>query len=177
MGLRFLRLATGVLVVTGVVLMTSRSWAHWYDLGPSKDEWGVKYQGEVDASGGGTLSVRFTLADQGRLKPIHSVFVMALSNPDRGGSRTYLLKAPIILKRTADGALTGQVEVRKEFANIAVIRIFTYMVDGRSQMAGPTAGARYYDIPLSRFLKKAAVSAAPRSRSSIASPLSSNVVK
>lgn len=153
MGLRFLRLPTNVLVVTAVVLMTSRSWAHWYELGPSKDEWGVKYRGEVKASNGDRLNVRFTLADQGRLKPVHSVFVMALSNPDRSGSRTYLLKAPIALKRTRDGELTGQLEVRKEFANRAVIRIFTYTIDGRSQNVGPTAGARYYDIPLRKFLK------------------------
>jgi hypothetical protein len=50
MGFRFSSLATGVLVVAAVVLNSSHSGAHWYDLGPSKDEWGVKYQGEVDAA-------------------------------------------------------------------------------------------------------------------------------
>jgi hypothetical protein len=177
MGLRFLRRATGLLVVTTVVLMTSLSWAHWYDLGPSKDEWGVKYQGEVEAANGDKLNVRFTLADHGRLKPIHSVFVMALSNPDHSGSRTYLLKVPITLNQTTDGELTGQVEVGKEFANRAVIRIFTYTVDGRSQMAGPTAGARYYDIPLQEFLKKAPLAASPQSPFPIASPPASKVEK
>ena len=177
MGLRISRLATGVLVVTAVVLMTSRSWAHWYELGRSKDEWGVKYRGEVEASGGEKLNVRFTLADQGRLKPIHSVFVMALSNPDFSGSRTYLLKERITLKRTRDGDLTGPVEVRREFVNRAVIRIFTYTIDGRSQMVGPTAGARYYDIPLRKFLKKAPLAASPQSPSFIASPPASKVAK
>jgi len=94
MGFRSSPVTTGVLVVAAVVLMSSHSWAHWYDLGPSKDEWGVKYQGEVDAANGDKLNVRFTLADQGRLKPIHSVFVMALSNPDGRGSGTYVLKTP-----------------------------------------------------------------------------------
>ena len=177
MGLRFSRLATGVLVVTAVLLMTNRSRAHWYDLGPSKDEWGVKYQGEVDASSGDKLNVSFTLADQGRLQPIHSVWVMALSDPGPGGSRTYLLKTPLPLKRTEDGTLTGQVEVSKAFAGRAVIRIFTYRVDGRSQMVGPTAGARYYDIPLTKFLKQAQPAASPASRSSIASPPASKIAK
>jgi hypothetical protein len=177
MGLRFSRLATVVLVVAAVVLMTSRSCAHWYDLGPSKDEWGVKYRGEVKASNGDKLNVRFTLANQGRLKPIHSVFVMALSNPDRSGSRTYLLKAPITLKRSKDGELTGHVAVRKEFANRAVIRVFTYTIDGRSQMVGPTAGARYYDIPLRKLLKKAPLAASPQSPLSIASPPASKFAK
>jgi hypothetical protein len=176
MGLRFSRLATGVLVVAAVVLMSSHSGAHWYDLGPSKDEWGVKYQGEVDAANGDKLNVRFTLADQGRLKPIHSVFVMALSNADgRGG--TYVLKTPITMKPTADGKLTGEVAVGKEFANRAMIRIFTYTVDGRSQMKGPMAGARYYDIPLRKFLKKAPMAASSQTPSSIASPPASKVAK
>ena len=177
MDFRFLPLATRVLVVTAVVLMTSRSWAHWYELGPSKDEWGLKYDGEVDAANGDKLNVHFTIADQGRLKPIHSVFVMAFSNPDRSGSRTYLVKTPIIMKPTKDGKLTGQVEVGKEFANRVVIRIFTLTVDRRSQMVGPTAGARYYDIPLKKFLKKAPLAASSQSRSSIAPPPASKVAK
>lgn len=150
---RFWPRATGWLVVIAVVLMTSRSWAHWYQLGPSKDEWGLKYTGEVDATRGDKLTVNFTIADQGRLQPIHSVFVMAFSNPDRTG--TNLVKTPITMKLTEDGKITGQVEVGKEFADRAVIRIFTMTVDGRSQMVGPTAGARYYDIPLKKFPKKA----------------------
>jgi hypothetical protein len=153
--------------------MTSRSWAHWYELGRSKDEWGLKYDGEVDAANGDKLSVRFTIADQGRLKPIHSVFVMAFSNPDRSGSRTYLVKTPISMKPTKDGKLAGQAEVGKEFANRAVIRIFTLTVDGQPQ----TAGARYYDIPLRKFLKKAPGAASSRSPSSIASPPGSKVTK
>ncbi len=151
MPVRSLPLATGVLLVIALVLMTSRSWAHWYELGSSKDEWGLKYNGEVDATSGDKLIARFTIADQGRLKPIHSVFVMAFSNPDRTG--TNLVKTPVTMKPTEDGKLTGQMEVGKEFTGRAVIRVFTLTVDGRSQMAGPMAGARYYDIPLKKFLK------------------------
>ena len=172
---RFLRLATGLLVVIAVVLMTSRSWAHWYGLGPSKDEWGLKYDGEVDAANSDKLTVHFTIADQGRLKPIHSVFVMAFSNPDRSG--TNLVKTSITLKPTVDGKLTGQVEVGKEFADRAVIRIFTMTVDGRSHMAGPMAGARYFDISLKKFLKKAPLAASSQSGSSIAPPRASNAAK
>ena len=102
---------------------------------------------------------------------------MALSNPDFSGSRTYLLKERITLKRTRDGDLTGPVEVRREFVNRAVIRIFTYTIDGRSQMVGPTAGARYYDIPLRKFLKKAPLAASPQSPSFIASPPASTLSK
>ena len=174
---RFLPLATSVLVITAVVLLTSCCLAHWYELGPSKDEWGLKYDGEVGAANGDKLNVHFTIADQGKLKPIHSVFVMAFSNPDHSGSRTYLVNTAISMKPTQDGKLTGQAEVGKEFANRAVIRIFTETVDGRSQMAGPRAGARYYDIPLKKFLKNAPSGAASQSRSSIASPPALKVAK
>jgi len=155
--------------------MTSRSGAHWYELGPSKDEWGLKYHGEVDAANGDKLIVHFTMTDQGRLKPIHSVFVMAFSNPDRSG--TNLVKTSITMKPTDGGKLAGQVEVGKQFADRAVIRVFTLTVDGRSQMAGPTAGARYYDIPLKKFLKKAPLPASSQSGSSTAPLPASNVAK
>lgn len=177
MGLRYSRFATAVLLFATVVLMPGRGWAHWYDLGASKDEWGVKYQGEVDAAEGGKLNVRFTLADQGRLKPIHSVYVMALNTPDGRGAGTYVLKMPLTMKATEDGKLTGQVVIGKEFANRAMIRIFTYTVDGRSQNAGPMAGARYYDIPLRRFLKQAPSAASSRTPSPIASPPAARVAK
>ena len=159
-------LATGLLGVIAVVLMTNCSSAHWYALGPSKDEWGLKYDGNVDSASGDKLIVHFTIADQGRLKSIHSVFVMAFSNPDLTG--TNLVKTSITMKPTEDGQLTGQVEVEKRFADRAVIRIFTLTVDGRSQMAGPTAGARYYDIPLKKFLKKAPLAASSPSGAAFA---------
>lgn len=175
MVVRFLPRATGLLVVIAVVLVTSYSWAHWYALGPSKDEWGLKYEGEVHAADGNKLSVHFTVGQQGRLKPIHSVFVMAFSNPDRSG--TNLVKTSIPMKPTEDGKLSGQVEIGKEFADRAVIRIFTMTVDGRSQMTGPTAGARYYDVPLKKFLKKTSAAASSPTGSPTAPPSTSNVAK
>ena len=175
MRFRSMALATGVLAVTSVALMTSHCWAHWYALGPSKDEWGVKYSGEVSAAKGDKLTVHFTLVDQGRLKPIHSVFVMAFSKPDRTGEQ--LVKTPINMQPTEGGKLTGQVEVEKKYANRAMIRIFTMTVDGRSHTAGPTAGARYFDIPLKKFLDKAPLATPPQPQSSIAPPPTSNVAK
>lgn len=167
--------AATVLLVAAV-LMASSSWAHWYRLGPSKDEWGLKYDGEVHAADGDKLVVQFTIADQGRLKPIHSVFVMAFSNPDRTG--TNLIRTAIAMKATEDGKLTGQVEIGREFADRAVIRIFAMTVDGRSQMTGPTAGARYYDIPLRKFLNNKPLAAAPQPGTTVApTPASINVVK
>jgi hypothetical protein len=172
MNLRCSRLATGVLVVAAVVLMPGRSWAVFYALGPSKDEWGMKYDVETSAADGDKLNVLFTLADEGRLKPIYSATVVAFSNPDRDGGRTYLVKAQIDLKSTKDGKFTGQVQMPKEFADRAMIRILTLTFDGRRQTS-----ASYYDIPLRRFLNRAAVAASPKAPPSIASPPASKVTK
>lgn len=173
MGFRFSPWATGVLVVIAVVLMSSRSWAVYYELGPSKDEWGLKYEGEVTATKEGKLNVHFTLADQGRLKPIHSVHVFASTPPDRHGSSTYLLKAGMPMKPDQNGKLAGQLEIDRKLLDLAVVRIFSYTVDGQPQKQG----VRYYDIPLRKLVKKAPVAAAPRALSPIASPPVSKVTK
>jgi hypothetical protein len=172
MSFRFSPMATGVLVVAAVVLMSSRSWAHFYELGPSKDEWGLKYDAEVTANGD-KLNVHFTLADQGRLKPIYSVSVVAFSNPRPDGGRTYLLNTTIDLKPTKDGKLTGQVQISKEFADRAMIRIMTLTFDGQPQ----TAGARYYQMPVKRFMKKTPAGPSSQATSPIASPPASKATK
>lgn len=173
MGIRFSRLATGVFVVAVVLLMAGRGWAVFYDLGPSKDEWGLKYDVEVSGADGDTRNVLFTLADEGRLKPIYSITVVAFSRPDRYGGRTYDVKAPIELKTTKDGKRAGQVQIRKEFVDRATIRILTLTVDGRRQ----TSGAVYYDIPLKRFLNKAPATESGQTPPSIAAPPASKVTK
>jgi len=149
MNMRILRLVTGGLVAAAVVLAAGRSWAVYYQLDPSKDEWGLKYDVELIAADRDMVNVVFTLADEGRLKPIHSITVVAFSQPDSQGGRSYDVKAPIELKTTKDGKRVGQVQIGKKFVDRAMIRILTLTVDGRRQ----TAGAAYYDIPLKKFLK------------------------
>jgi hypothetical protein len=173
MSIRLSRVTTAILVVAAMVLMSGRCWAIYYGLGPSKDEWGLKYDVAVQDADGDKLTVEFTLADEGRLKPIYSASVVALSNPNRDGGQTHLVNARIDLKSTKDGRRAGQVQIRKELVGRAQIRILTLMVDGKRQ----TAGAAYYDIPLKKFLNKAAVAASPQAPPSIASPPASKVTK
>jgi hypothetical protein len=163
----------GSLVVTAIMLMPGRSWAVYYPLGPSKDDWGLKYDLQASETRGDALTVRFTLVDQGRLKPIYSITVVALSKLQSDGGRSYLVKAPIELKATKDRKLAGQVQIPREFAEIAVIRILTLTVDGRPQ----TAGAAYYDIPLKKFLNATSVTDSSQTPASIASPPTAKVTK
>jgi hypothetical protein len=179
MSIRLSRVATGVLVVAAMVVMSDRSWAIYYGLGPSKDEWGLKYEVEVHDEGSETLRVVFTLADEGRLKPFHSLELVAFSKQaDSQGRRSYDVKAPIELKATQDGRRAGQVQIRKEYLNRAKIRILTRMVDGKRQ---PSGGA-YYDIPIAKYLNKAPAVASPATTSppaprSLAAPPGAKVRK
>jgi hypothetical protein len=173
MGFRFSPRATGLFVAVAVVLMCGHGWAVYYELGPSKDDWGLKYDGNVTLTKEGKVNIQFTLADQGRLKPIHSVHVFALSRPSRDGSRTYLLKQHMPLTPSADGKQSGEVQIEKSLADLAVVRIFSYTVDGQPQRLG----VRYYDLPLRKFIKKAPVAGAPRPPGPIALPPVPNATK
>jgi hypothetical protein len=174
MNIRLSRLATGLLVVAAVVLTAGRSWATYYMLGPSQDEWGLKYDVDVTAADRDTVNVVFNLADEGRLKPIYSITVIAFSKQTDGqGGRSYDVKAPIELKTTKDGQRVGQVQIGREFVDRAIIRILTLTVDGRRQ----TAGAAYYDIPLKKFLNRAPAAASTQAPPSLARPPASKVIK
>jgi hypothetical protein len=156
----FSRLAVGVLVVAAAVLGAGRTWAVYWDLGPSKDEWKMKYEVEVSAAEKDKLNVVFTLSDAGRLAPIYSATVVVFSPVEFDGGSTYELKAPIKFEMTKEGGAIGQVQIDKRFGNRAKIRILTLHVDGKKQ----TDGARYYDIPLKKFLDKAPAKTASRPR-------------
>jgi hypothetical protein len=173
MSIRLSRLAMSLLVVAAVVLMSGRCWAVFYPLGPSKDEWGLKYDLEVIAADGDKLNVLFTLADGGRLKPIYSATVVAFSTPGIDGGQSYLVKAPIKFRTTNEGKHAGQVQIPKKFLDFAMIRILTLTVDRRRQ----TAGAAYYDIPLKRFINKTPVAASPAAPPSVAAPPTSKVTR
>ena len=112
---RFSRLATGGLAVAVVLLTCGRGWATYYKLGPTKDEWGLKYDVDVTDAGNGKLNVEFTLADEGRLKPFYTLEVIALSKEtDERGGHSYDVKEKIELKPTKDGKRVGVIQMPKD---------------------------------------------------------------
>jgi hypothetical protein len=146
--------------------MSGRSWAIYNVLGSSKDEWGLKYDVQVNDAGGDTVTVVFTLADEGKLKPFYSLEVIAMSKEtDTQGGHGYDVKKLIELKATKDGKRVGQVQIKKEFLDRAQIRILTEMVDGQPQRAGLAC----HEIPINKFLDK--------TPSAVASPPASKVTK
>ena len=152
-------------------LLPGRSWAIYDKLGPSADEWKMKYDVEMKPVEGDKQTVVFTLADEGRLKPFYSIEVVAFSRQiDSQGGRSYDLKAPIELKATDDGKRAGEVQIRKDLADRAIIRILTLTVDGKRR-----SSAAYYDIPLKKFLNKAQAASSTKLPPSVAAPSAARV--
>jgi hypothetical protein len=159
MNFRSSRLATAAIVVAALVLMTAPCWAVFYALRPSKDDWGLKYDVQVSPAEGDKLKVEFTLIDDGRLKPVYSVTLIALSKQtDSQGGHSYDVKAPIELKPNASGGRSGQVQIGKQFADRALFRVLTLTIDGKPR---PATGAAYYAIPLKKHLKPSATAVSP----------------
>jgi hypothetical protein len=157
-----------MLAVVVVLLMSDRSFAIYYGLGSSKDDWGMKYDVEVNDAGRDTVSVVFTVADEGRLKPFDLIELIAFNREtDEQGGHSYDVKSPIVLKKTKDGRLAGQVEMPKQFLDRAQIRILTRTLDGKAQ-----SGLSYYEIPIKKLLNKS-----PAAASNLASPPAAKVTK
>ena len=165
MSIRLSRLTMGVLALVAMALLPGLCWAVYYQLGPSQDEWGLKYSVAVSDADGDKANVVFTLADEGRLKPIYSATVVAFSKPGSDGGRSYVVKAPIEFKTTRDGKRIGQVQIPKKFADVSQIRILTLTVNGQRN-----SSASYYDIPLQKSSKEGSTTAPP-----VASPSTSKL--
>ena len=98
----------------------------------------------------GKLPRRFKLLDEGRLKPLHAVNVIALGAPNPGGGREYKVNARFELKPTSDGHRAGQLQIPSECVEGAFLHFLAKRVDGRPR---PGVSAAYYDVPLKRFVK------------------------
>ena len=116
----------------------------------------------------------FALADEGRLKPIYSTELIALSRQtDSQGGHSYDVEAHHPVETDRGWQSAGQVRIRKEFADHAMIRILLRLtVDGQRQQF-----AAYYDIPLRKYLNRAPAAASRRPPRSAAAPPAPKVTK
>lgn len=148
---RQVRWVMSVLTVLALALVAERAWAVYYPLGPSKDEWGLKYDVAVEDAGPDMVTVKFTLIDEGRLKPIHSVSLSVLdkqySSPN---SKTHKVIGRLEFKTTSDGKRVGAIKLRKDSVELGNLKVLTQRVDGQFQ----SKGAAYYDIPLVKYLNE-----------------------
>jgi len=146
-----------LLAVVALALMAERAYAIYYSLGPSKDEWGLKYDVAVEDAGGDMVTVKITLADEGRLKPVHSVSLSVLDKQNSTkNSQRYTVVGKLELKTTPDGKRVGEIKLRKDLVELGNLQVLTQRVDGKFQ----SRGAAYYDIPLAKHLGESGSSTA-----------------
>ena len=139
MSIRLSRFWHSMFAIAALLLLSDHAWAIYDGLGPSKDDWGMQYDVELNPADDGKLTVVFTIADEGRLKPFYSADVVAFSKQaDNQGRRAYDVKASIPLQTTTDGSAQGQVQIPKESADRAMIRILTLTVDGKKRSCART---------------------------------------
>jgi hypothetical protein len=155
----------GLLAVAMVALVAERALAVFYPLGPSEDEWGLKYNVEVEDAGGDMVTVKLTLLDEGRLKPVHSARLgVLIKERSNSQSKTYSIVGRLDLKPTADGKRVGTIKLRKDQVALGSLELITQHVDGRFQ----ARGAATYDIPLAKHMNgtdSPAVASPPQAKS------------
>lgn len=146
---RHFQWVSGLLAVVVLTLLAERAWAIYYSLGPSKNEWGLKYDVSVEDAGADMVTVKFTLVDEGRLKPIHSVSLSVLDKQNSTpNSQRYNVVGRLEFKTTSDGKRVGEIRVKKDLVELGTLQVLTQRVDGKFQ----AKGAAYYDIPLAKHL-------------------------
>ena len=84
--MRTLRWSALLLATVAFVWTSGRAWGIGFYLGETKEELKLKYDVVVHNHGDERVTVEFTLADEGRLKPLDEVqFLILAKEPDKGG--------------------------------------------------------------------------------------------
>lgn len=129
MSARMLRLS---LVVSALIFSTaSFGWA-LFGIGGTKEQHQLKYEVLINDHKNGSLSIDFTLLDEGRLKPLISVDLVIRSDDGNGFSDLHL---PLAMK-TVDGKQNSHFQMKRKLAERAMILLLTRTVDGKEDFRG-----------------------------------------
>lgn len=132
--LRMLRYSVLVLAAAIAVFGTAvRALGIGFILGETKDELKLKYDVSVQDHGTGRVTVVFTLADEGRLKPLDAVqLVIPGQEQNKDGSHWMDLIVSIDMTKIDGGNRVGRIHIRKELAERAEIQLNTHAMDGKT---------------------------------------------
>ena len=146
---RSLKLMMAVIVV--IAIPSSFALAMGFQLGESKEELKLEYDLSVYDHDTGRVTIRFSLIDEGRLKPINSVDLSIPSKEkhDGGGFKSDLTMS-MALRQDGDKQV-GRVHIRKDWAERAEIQIKTGHFDGKQE---PLTWY-YHSIPLKELVARA----------------------
>jgi hypothetical protein len=118
-------------------------------LNESKEQLKLQYDVAVRDSGKGSVSVTFTLADEGRLKPIFDIgLYVPAEKVDKDGGR-YADLFLSLATRMVDGKKVASFDLRKDWAQRAEIQLMTVTLDGKRQQR---TGSMSYVIRVAQYL-------------------------
>jgi hypothetical protein len=125
-------------------------------LGETKDELKLKYDLSVQDHGTARVTVVFTLADEGRLKPLDEVqLVIPAREKNKDGGNWVDLVVSIDVRKSDDGKRVGRVHILKDLAERAELRLNTHTMDGKMD----PETRLHHVIPIAKHLKQAPVPA------------------
>lgn len=147
-----------VLAATVAVFGTAgRALGIGFVLGETKDDLKLKYEVSVQDHGTGRVTVVFTLADEGRLKPLDEVqLVIPGQEKNKHGGHWMDLVVSIDLTKIDGGHRVGRIHLRKEFAERAEIRLNTHTMDGKMD----PLTRLHHVIPIAKYMNSAPAAAA-----------------
>jgi hypothetical protein len=156
MRMRTLRLSAAVLVAAVTFWTANQVWGMGFYLRQTKDELKLKYDVAVQDHGTGRVTVVFTLADEGRLKPLEAVQLVVpaqAQNPD--GSHWMDLVVSIDMSETDGDKRVGRVHLLKGLAERAEFHLNTHTMDGKLDRFTRL----HHVIPIGKYLKDAPAAA------------------
>ncbi len=110
-------------VVAAIVVAAGANlaWALGFQLGQSPEELELKYDVDCAVHKSGRVTVNLTVAEQGRIKPIHDI---QLAIPGNDGSGHFDLSLSMATENV-DGKLRARAHLSRELADRATIRLLT----------------------------------------------------
>ena len=137
------------IVFAAIALTVNLAWAAGFGLGQTKEQLKLKYDVSVKDHGTGRVTVTFTLADEGRIKPLNSVNLSILSK-DKHKDGGYMSDLSLSLAtRKVDGKQVASVHLKKELAERAEIQLRTSTLDGKME----ALTWYYHVIPIAKYMK------------------------
>ena len=114
----------------------------------SKEKLKLQYDVAVHDNGNGRVTVTFTLADEGRLKPITGIYLyIPAEKAEKDGGR-YADLWLSLATRVADGKQVATFELRRDWAQRAEIQLMSRTLDGKLQ----DLGSDLYTIHVAKYL-------------------------
>ena len=133
------------IVFAAIFLAANLAWAEGFGLGETKEQLKLKYDVSVVDHGTGRVTVKLTIADPGRLKPLDSVDLV-ISNQD---GTNFVDLSVSLATRKVDGKLLVRVHLKRELAERAEIQLRTSSLDGKQE----AATWYYHAIPIAEYIK------------------------